>query len=141
MKSRFKILVCTMIVTAFCSVLSAQVNNNLSKAQLVKFTNANAKFTVPPGKTWTLHGIITSFPDDDNTYTVWIKSINGVILTDLTKNIRGKVLYSSNLIVNLNFPLVFPENTVFELLLTKKVKEILSLSENNALLNFSETEN
>ena len=53
MKSRFRILVCTMIVTAFCSVLSAQVNNNLSKAQLVKFTNANAKFTVPPGK----HGL------------------------------------------------------------------------------------
>lgn len=139
-------LTLTIFFAAFflgvCNLSSyAQSITPKSKAQLIEFTNATAKFTVPPGKTWTVHNVFTSFPVDDNTYSITIKSINSILLTDISKNILGKLLFSSNNLANLNYPIVLPENTTIELIIMKRLGETRSLYDKSAFLNFTETEN
>ena len=92
-------LTLTIFFAAFflgvCNLSSnAQTTTPKSKAQLIEFTNATAKFTVPLGKTWTVHSVFTSFPVDDNTYSITFKSINSILITDISKNILGKLLFS-----------------------------------------------
>jgi hypothetical protein len=138
MKSKLTIFIAMLILSGWSLSGNAQISPSKDLAKLTMFSNTNAKFTVPSGKTWTLHGVLASFPADDNTYSVYVKSINDVILTDLSKNMFGKLLYSTNNLANLNFPLVFPENTVFELIISKRVGETRSLYDKSALLNYTE---
>ena len=140
MKSKLIISLATLFLSV-CSLCSnAQTSIPNGKAQLIEFTNATAKFKVPLGKTWTIHSAFTSYPDDDNSYGVSIKSINGIIQADISNKKIGKLLFSSNLIVNIQ-PLVLPENTSLELIITKRVGEIRSLYDRSAFLNYTETEN
>lgn len=135
------------IVTLFLSVCSLSVNAQTAipkgKAQLFEFSNATAKFTVPGGKTWTIYNAFTTIPQDDNTYSIWVKSINGIIISDISKKIWGKLLYSSNGISSINIPLILPENTTIELIVIKRDDEtnIRSLYDKNAFLNYIETDN
>jgi hypothetical protein len=113
------------------------------KHNYFEFSNATAKFTVPGGKTWTIYNAFTTIPQDDNTYSIWVKSINGIIISDISKKIWGKLLYSSNGISNINIPLILPENTTIELIVIKRDDEtnIRSLYDKNAFLNYIETDN
>jgi hypothetical protein len=140
MKSKLTIFLATLFLSVFSLSGNAQTTIQKGKAQLIEFTNATAKFTVPSGKTWTIHSAFTSYPDDDNTYGISIKSINGIIQADISNEKMGKALFSSNLLANI-LPLVLPENTSLELIITKRVGEIRSLYDKSAFLNYTETEN
>jgi predicted nucleotidyltransferase component of viral defense system len=141
MNSKLTIFITALLLSVWSFSVDAQTTVPKGKAQLIEFTNATAKFTVPEGKTWTVHSAFMAYPSDNNQYSIVIKSINGVILTDLSKNIVGKFIFHSNLLANLNLPLVFPEKTVFELIIIKKEGETRSLYDKNAFLNLTETEN
>jgi len=141
MKSKLTIFIITLLLSVWSLSVNAQTTVPNGKAQLIEFTNATAKFTVPLGKTWTVHNVFTSYPTDDNTYSIWVKSLNGIILTDISKNILGKLLFSSNAAANINLPLVLPENTSLELIMIKKVGETRSLHDKSAFFNYTETEN
>ncbi len=141
MKSKLTVFIVTLFLCVGYLSGNAQTTTPKGKAHLIEFTNATAKFTVPAGKTWTVHGVIVSFPTDDNTYFIKVKSLNGVILTDYSKNMSGTTLYHSNALINLNLPLVLPENTSVELIIIKKVGEIRSLYDKSAFLNYTETDN
>lgn len=106
-------------------------------AKLINFTNANAKFTVPQGKTWAIHDAFLTEPLSRDSYTIFIKSINGILMTDFSKNLYGKHLYASSL------PIFLPENTVFELIVLKIADDDnrAMLYDGQAFLNYIESEN
>ncbi len=111
-------------------------------AKLINFTNANAKFTVPQGKTWAIHDAFVIHSNDGNSYYILIKSLNGILMTDLSKNIYGKGLYYSNALANPTLPILLPENTVFELIVyTKYDNGQRALYDGQAFLNYIESEN
>lgn len=135
------------IVTLFLSVCTfssnAQTTTPKGKAQLIEFTNETAKFIVPEGKTWAIYNAFTTVPEGDNIYSIWVKSINGIIITDISKKIFGKILYSSYTLVDIILPLILPENTTIELVVLKKddATGIRSLYDQIAFLNYIESEN
>jgi hypothetical protein len=119
----------------------AQTTNSNGTAHLVEFSNANATFKVPLGKTWVIQNAFTSHPIDDNVYYIFIKSLNGITLTNISNNTTGKLLYHNNALANVNLPLYFPENTEFELIIMKKIDGTRSLYNNKAFLNYTEIDN
>ncbi len=135
------------IVMLFLSVCTfsgnAQTTTPKGKAQLIEFTNETGKFIVPEGKTWTIYNAFTTVPQDENIYSIWVKSINGIIITDISKKIFGKILYSSYTLVDIILPLILPENTTIELVVLKKddATGIKSLYDQIAFLNYIESEN
>lgn len=136
-KLNFSIFLCLLIM-----VTRAQDATHHSKAQLVTFTNASGKFVVPPGKTWTIYNAFTSYnANDDNIYGICIKSINGKVLCDLSKNMLTYIIFNTSGFSDIRQPLIFPENTKFELLIYKRVNDSRSLYDNTAYLNYVETDN
>jgi hypothetical protein len=150
MKSKI-ILFLSIILFQFSANKSAAQNFN-GKANIVEFTNATAKFTVPIGKTWIIQNIFsdiqTKFKVKDSWnegklnycyVNVYIKSINGIIKTDLTSLKHGKRINN-----NSDYhPIYLPENTSIEFLIVyedssdKTEKE----SDGSATLNFIEITN
>lgn len=109
--------------------IKAQTAVPIGKAQLIEFTNATAKFTVPEGKTWIIYSIfsdyITGGTVDNRGYLIdtedvriFIKKLNGVQKTNFVRNIYGPQLYRNGSSV-FSYPLVFPENTTFDLITLK----------------------
>lgn len=133
----------TLSISVWSLTVNAQTTIPNGKAHLIEFTNATAKFTVPEGKTWVIYNAFTSIPQDENTYSIWIKSINGMIISDISKQIWGKLLYSSNGLANIILPLILPENTTIELIIIKRddVTDIRSLYAKSAFLNYVEIDN
>jgi hypothetical protein len=99
-------------------------------AYLIEFKNASAKFTVPKGKTWEIVNVFSNsvgpggFSYDASGYVkydevrVLIKSINGSVLTDLSKLELGPVIYRGpNHERTQALPMIFPEGTTFELVI------------------------
>ena len=130
------------LVLSVCSLSgNAQTTTPKGKAQLIEFTNATAKFTVPVGKTWVVNNVF-SYYDRNIDLKVYIKSINGTILTDLTKKEYGTLLYHSrDMGFVIKFPIIFPENTSFELVIISGGWDTQTISDKKAFLNFTETEN
>ncbi len=140
------------IVTLFLSVYSlsgiAQIAIPNGKAQLIEFTNATAKLTVPEGKSWYIYSAfmdnqVVNYTESsyDMTY-ILIKGINGKIHTDLTKNIYGTRLYagrSGN--GNISYPLIFPEKTIIEFIILAGEYNKSQLCNGTGYLCMIETEN
>jgi hypothetical protein len=142
MKSKLTIFIITLLLSVWSLSVNAQTTVPNGKAQLIEFTNATAKFTVPAGKTWTVIGAFTSYNSSDGyTYSIRVKSINGTVLTDLSKNLVGLLVYSSNGLVNINLPLCLPENTSFEIIVVKTINETRTPYDNKAYLNYIEIDN
>ena len=105
MKKLFTIICITLVV-----ITNAQNTNG--NTELIEFTDENAKFTVPKGKTWHIMNVFdeTSYQSqgEKEKTVIKFKSINGVIFK------RGPILfyYSSALIMP--FPIVLKEETSFE---------------------------
>ena len=89
--------------------IKAQTAVPIGKAQLIEFTNATAKFTVPEGKTWIIYSIfsdyITGGTVDNRGYLIdtedvriFIKKLNGVQKTNFVRNIYGPQLYRLKLL-------------------------------------------
>ena len=150
MKSKI-ILFLSIIIFQF-SVNKSVAQNFNGKANIVEFTNATAKFTVPSGKTWIIQHIFsdveTKFKVKDSwnegkfnhcSVYVFIKSFNGVIKTDLTSE-----QYSNRVNNNSSFnPIYLPENTSIEFLIVfndssdKTIKNF----DGSATLNYIEITN
>jgi hypothetical protein len=143
MKSKMTIFIVTLFLSVCYLSGNAQTSMPKGKAQLIEFTNETAKFIVPEGKTWTIYNAFTTVPQDENIYSIWVKSINGIIITDISKKIFGKILYSSYTLVDIILPLILPENTTIELVVLKKddATGIKSLYDQIAFLNYIESEN
>jgi hypothetical protein len=143
MKSKMTIFIVTLFLSVCTFSSNAQTTTPKGKAQLIEFTNETAKFIVPEGKTWAIYNAFTTVPEGDNIYSIWVKSINGIIITDISKKIFGKILYSSYTLVDIILPLILPENTTIELVVLKKddATGIRSLYDQIAFLNYIESEN
>jgi len=150
------------IVTLFLSVCSlsgnAQTTIPKGKAQLIEFTNATAKFTVPDGKTWIIYSIFSEYVVDGvvkideyskkNTYSgaidirIFLKDLNGVEKTNYVKNIYGTQLYrSTNASTVIPYPIIFPEKTTFNLIILKGDLGNLQLFGGAAYISLIEVDN
>ncbi|MEI6764442.1 MAG: hypothetical protein WCM76_02305 [Bacteroidota bacterium] len=111
--------------------LNAQSNYPKGKAKLIEFFNPAAKFTVPAGKTWYVVNIFSDCAtdiivnkNDPGTYNynevrIFIKSINGAVLTDIDKKKYGPVVFRGpNHERVQQMPIVLPENTIIEFIIT-----------------------
>jgi len=128
MKSKFTAFIATLFLSVCIFSGNAQTTIPKGKAQLIEFTNSTAKFTVPAGKTWVIYNTFSDYCTDMKTdadgalvapsIRIFIKSINDVIKTDLTKKIYGTQLYMSrDAGKTIGMPIVLSENTKFELIL------------------------
>ena len=60
MKSKLTNLFATLFLCLWAVCANAQITTPNGKAQLIEFTNATAKFTVPAGKTWVVNNVFSS---------------------------------------------------------------------------------
>ena len=141
MKSKMTIFIVTLFLS-FCSLsVIAQSTIPKGKAQLIEFTNVTSNFTVPPGKTWYINNVFSNY-NRELDIKLYIKSLNGTILTDLSKKEYGTLLYHSrDMGFVIQYPIIFPENSTFELIIVSGDWELQSLCDKKAYLNFIETEN
>ncbi len=97
-------------------------------AKFQQFNNFSATFEVPAGKTWIIHQIFSGFAaktvsNADGTQEglpvrIFIKTLNGDIKTDYAGNRFGPQVYqSNNTAATISYPIVFPENTKFSLVI------------------------
>ena len=160
MKSKLTIFITTLLLSVCSLSVNAQTTVPKGKAQLIEFTNATAKFTVPAGKTWYIMNIFSSvatnikpstkYPESKEyeAVRVFIKNIDNYLLTDLSKNKFGPVVYRGPNHERMQpMPIVLPENSKIEFIITSgewdrngtegiKKNDIL-----NAFLNYIEADN
>jgi hypothetical protein len=148
MKSKLTILLFILFLTTWNLTINAQTSIPKGKAQLIEFTNATAKFTVPEGKTWYIQNTFSDWriectqPDGTTgrTIRVFLKSLNGLLKTDLSKNKFGPLLYFSSETNSMS--LIFPEKTTFELLLvSSEINQDIKLFNGLGYINIIETDN
>jgi hypothetical protein len=138
--------------------LSAQSTIPKGKAQLIEFTNANAKFTVPEGKTWVLYNVFSDYVvdgvmktddytkkivfSDDKPVRIFLKELNGVEKTNYLMNVYGTQFYHSNTFsTGISYPLLFPEKTSFGLILLKGSTGYLQLYNGAGYISLIEVDN
>lgn len=107
------ILTFTLFLCVFSLSSIAQTTTPNGKAKLIEFNNSTAKFTVPEGKTWTIYNVfcerkLNALAGVDKSIRIKIKSINSTVYEN------GPVAYHYKTDGVMNFPIVFPEKTVFE---------------------------
>jgi hypothetical protein len=90
------------------------------EVKLIEFTNSTASFIVPKGKVWYIMNVITnySFGKDDDNPNIYIKSINGKELTNVSQKKYGPRIYCYNSSLSIEKPLILPENTQIEFLIS-----------------------
>ncbi len=152
MNMKTKIILFLSIIIIQLSANKSAAQNFNGKANIIEFTNTTAKFTVPSGKTWIIQNIFsdieTKFKVKDNwnngelnhcSIYVFIKSINGIIKTDLISKQYSKRINNTS-----DFhPIYLPENTIIEFLIvysdssTKTIKNF----DGSATLNYIEITN
>ncbi len=148
MKSKI-ILFLSIIIFQFSVNKSAAQNFN-GKANIVEFTNATAKFTVPSGKTWVIQNILsdgfTNFKiknkydgEESCRVLVFIKTINGNVKTDLITEKYSKSLNNNNDY----HPIYLPENTTIEFLISYDdfVSKKPKIYDGSATINYIEINN
>lgn len=145
-----KIILFLYIVIFPFSANKCIAQNFNGKANIVEFTNATAKFTVPSGKTWIIQNIFsdeyTNFKIKNNNnglehcrVLVYIKTINGIIKTDFITEKNSKRLNN-----NSDFhPIYLPENTSIEFIIAYDdfIADKIKIYDSNATLNYIETTN
>jgi hypothetical protein len=160
MKSKLTIFITTLLLSIWSLSGNAQVSIPKGKAQLIDFTNATAKFTVPAGKTWYIMNIFsdcatnikpnTQYPDENDyeEVRVFIKNIDNNLLTDFSKNKFGPVVYRGPNHERIQpMPIVLSENSIIEFIISSgdwgkigaggiKKNDVL-----NAFLNYIEVDN
>jgi len=149
MKAKFSITIFIFCFSIWSVSGNAQTTIPKGKAQLIEFTNANAKFTVPPGKAWYINQVFSySVIKDEGAreyFSIYIKSINGKELTNFAVGKFGPIVDGGQFF-GIQFPIIFPEKTTFELLVAKYVnvsqtRKNFSLSNQIAYINYVEVDN
>ena len=160
MKSKLSFLIVALFLSAFTSISSAQTSIPKGKAMITEFTNLSSKFTVPAGKTWYIVNIFSDcaanlVKSDDlkslnySEVRIFIKSINGSTLTDLTINKFGPVVYRGPNHERVHpMPIVLPENSIIEFVITtgdwSSLDQTIKIIKNdklNAFINIVEIDN
>lgn len=153
---KFKFLLFFALCFAFSTKTLAQMP--AGKAKLLEFTNESGSFTVPEGKAWVIYSVFSDYILDGvikydefrkrNAYEngqevrIFIKELNGEEKTNLTKHLYGPQLYrSTNNATSLFFPLVFPPNTSFSLILFKGDPGALQLYNKKGYISLMEVDN
>ena len=128
MKSKLTNLFATLFLCLWAVCANAQTTTPNGKAQLIEFTNATAKFTVPAGKTWVVNNVFSSSEIEKYEYNyIILKKINN---TDYGSN--GPVL-SNSARTFFSYPIIFPEKTTFEI----QIKDLNA----KAIIIFTEVDN
>lgn len=141
MKSKLTIFLATLFLSVCTLFGNAQTSMPKGKAQLIEFTNATAKFTVPAGKTWVVNNVFSNY-DRNNDIKVFVKSLNGAIMTDLYKQEFGTLLYHSrDPGYVIQYPILLPENTGFELIILSGDWDAQTICGKKAFLNYTEVDN
>ncbi len=146
MKSKIVIFIVTLFLSVCSLSVNAQTTIPKGKAQLIEFTNATSKFTVPAGKTWYIINVFTDYKIDLKydaagnktqglNLDVFVKSLNRTILTDLANNKLGPIINDKTIIL--------PENSEIEFLITSGywASEPLKQCNAKAYLNLIEVDN
>ncbi len=160
MKSKLTIFLAALFLSVCTLSGNAQTSLPKGKAQLIEFTNATAKFTVPAGKTWYIMNIFSDCAANIKPSTesaeykqfeevrVFIKNIDNYLLTDLSKNKLGPVVYRGPNHERIQpMPIVLSENSTIEFIITSGdwakigTGEIKKNDVLNAFLNYIEADN
>ena len=158
MKSKMTIFVVTLLLSTWSLTGNAQTTIPKGKAQIIEFNNSTAKFTVPAGKTWYIINLFsdctTNLTYDSEGYLkadeirIFIKSINGSIITDIANKKYGPVIYRGPMHERMQpLPIILPENSTIEFLVTSgdwQAKNKSAMTINNVLkayLNIVEIDN
>jgi hypothetical protein len=155
MKSKLLFLLLTFL---FIFNLNAQTSIPNGKTKLIEFTNETASFIIPEGKSWIIYNIFSDYLADGevkyNDYQkknllensldvrVFIKELNGIEKTNYSKNIYGTQLYrSTNASTVIPYPIVFPEKTLFSLVILKGDLGSLQLHNGKGYISLIEVDN
>lgn len=158
MKSKLTTFVAVLFLSIWTLSSNAQTTVPKGKAQIIEFTNSTAKFTVPAGKTWYIVNLFSdcstnlSYDSQGNLNSddirIFIKSINGSIITDIANKKYGPVIYRGPNHERMQpLPIILPENSTIELVITSgnwasKNKSTMTINNGlKAYLNIVEIEN
>lgn len=145
MKLKMTFFILALYFSSLTTITSAQTSIPQGKVQLIEFSNSTAKFTVPEGKTWYINNVFSLSIAENKGFYIYLKSINGTELTNLSENQFGPIIYAAYTVwgTTITFPLIFPQNTTFELLILnfKTGGAKFTLSDKNAYINYTEIDN
>jgi hypothetical protein len=121
--------------------------NKLGVADKVTLNNTRAILTVPAGKHWVINQLMADYITDlhrdslgnmvGKEVHVFLKSLNNITLTDLSKNQLGPQLYSSSSPNHtIQFPLILTENTTFTILVLKGSYNALEPYDGNVICTY-----
>lgn len=121
--------------------------NKLGVADKVTLNNTRAILTVPAGKHWVINQLMADYITDlhrdslgnmvGKEVHVFLKSLNNITLTDLSKNQLGPQLYSSSSPNHtIQFPLILTENTTFTIIVLKGSYNALEPYDGNVICTY-----
>lgn len=133
-------------------LVSLRNQNKSGVAKKVTMNNTRASWTVPAGKHWVINQFIGDYITDlvkdslgifhGKEIHVFLKTINGTTLTDLSKNQLGPQIYSSIASNHtIQFPVVMTENTSFSIVVCKGALNALELCDGNVVCTYFEKDN
>lgn len=133
-------------------LVSLRNQNKSGVAKKVTMNNTRASWTVPTGKHWVINQFIGDYITDlvkdslgifhGKEIHVFLKTINGTTLTDLSKNQLGPQIYSSIASNHtIQFPVVMTENTSFSIVVCKGALNALELCDGNVVCTYFEKDN
>ena len=123
--------------------------SKMGSAQMMTLANNRNIIKVKPGKTITINQIITDYSAGIKTDSlgnvsideihIFIKAINGNVLTDIDKGMYGPQVYSSTHPEHaISFPMVLTEGTSFSIVLMKGEMNNLTPYEGKAYCSYTE---
>ncbi|MBI3134549.1 MAG: hypothetical protein HYZ14_07700 [Bacteroidetes bacterium] len=126
--------------------------NKSGTAKKITMNNTRASWTIPAGKHWVINQFIGDYMVDlakdslgnmvGKEIHVFLKSINNVTLTDISKNQYGPQVYSSIASNHtMQFPLVMTENTTFSIVVYKGRLGSLELCDAGIVCTYFEKDN
>jgi hypothetical protein len=133
-------------------LVSLRNQNKSGVAKKVTMNNTRASWTVPAGKHWVINQFMGDYITDlvkdslgifhGKEIHVFLKTINGTTLTDLSKNQLGPQIYSSIASNHtIQFPVVMTENTSFSIVVCKGALNALELCDGNVVCTYFEKDN
>ena len=141
MKFKRIILLVMIFISTGNFISNAQNIVPKGKAKLIEFSNTNAKFTVPEGKTWIIYNVFSDYVADEGSsrIRIFLKELNGVEKTNYLKNIYGPQLYFTKL--TFPYPIIFPEKTTFSFVILKGDLKNLQLYDGFGYMSLIEIDN
>ncbi|MEX1002500.1 MAG: hypothetical protein WDZ35_10340 [Crocinitomicaceae bacterium] len=129
------------------AVLKAQ--QATGSAKILALSNSRSKLKVSPGMVWTINQFITDYTSEFTTDSlgnkhpeeihVFLKSINGEQLTDITNNQFGPKVFSSlHPEQVIPFPIILTENTSFSIAVYSGTIDALIPYDGNVFFSYTE---